>query len=148
MSDQSMRALTNATFRFVVDMDGQAQGAFTECTLPVIEWEVEEVKEGGLNTFTHQLPGRRKGAKITLKNGVGSSALVDWYVDAMSEKFQRKSLTVNLLDSQLKTVMTWEIADAYPTKWTGPQLKTSDNSIAIQTLELACGEVTVSKKGS
>lgn len=143
-----MRALTNATFRFVVDMDGQAQGAFTECTLPVIEWEVEEVKEGGLNTFTHQLPGRRKGAKITLKNGVGSSALVDWYVDAMSEKFQRKSLTVNLLDSQLKTVMTWEIADAYPTKWTGPQLKTSDNSIAIQTLELACGEVTVSKKGS
>lgn len=144
MSDQSLRALTNAAFRFVVDVDGEAQGAFTECTLPVIEWEVEEVKEGGLNTFTHQLPGRRKGAKITLKNGVGSSALMDWYVDAMSEQFQRKPLTITLLDSLLEPVMTWHLADALPVKWSGPQLKTNDNSIAIQSLELACGEVTVS----
>ncbi len=144
MSEQSMRALTNAAFRFVVDIDGEAQAAFTECTLPVIEWEVEEVKEGGLNTFTHQLPGRRKGARITLKNGVGTSALVDWYIDVMSEQFQRKPLTITLLDSQLEAVMTWHIADALPIKWNGPQLKSSDNSVAIQSLELTCGEVTVS----
>jgi phage tail-like protein len=144
MSNEDMRALTNAVFRFIMDVDGEAVGAFTECTLPVIEWELEEVKEGGLNTFTHQLPGRRKGAKITLKNGVGSSTLMDWYVETMSEKFQRKPLTITLLNSEFNTIMTWHIANAYPVKWTGPQLKTSDNSIAIQTLELACGEVTVS----
>ena len=144
MNDQGLRALTNAAFRFVVDVDGEAQGAFTECTLPVVEWEVDEVKEGGLNTFSHQLPGRRKKASVTLKNGVGSSALVDWYVDVMSEQFQRKHVTITLLDSQLETVLTWHIADALPVKWTGPQLKTSDNSVAIQSLELSCGEVTVS----
>ncbi len=106
MSDQTLRALTNAAFRFVIDVDGSTQGAFTECTLPVIEWDVEEVKEGGLNTFTHQLPGRRKGAKITLKHGVGTSELMDWYIDTMNETFTRKPLTVTLLNSQFESVVT------------------------------------------
>lgn len=144
MSDESIRALTNPAFRFVVDVDGEAQAAFTDCTLPAVEWDIEEIKEGGLNTFTHQLPGRRKGAKVSLKNGVGSSALIDWYIETMSESFQRKPLTITLLNSQMETVMTWHVADAYPVKWAGPTLKSSDNSIAIQTLELACGEVSVS----
>ena len=143
MSEEQIRKSANAAFRFVIDIDGSAQAAFTECTLPVIEWEVEEVKEGGLNTFTHQLPGRRKGAKITLKNGVGSEALFSWYVETMGEKFARKSITVALMDVKRAKVMSWHLSAAYPVKWTGPQLKTSDNTVAIQTLELACGEITV-----
>lgn len=144
MSNEAIRDSANAAFRFVVNIDGSAQAAFTECSVPVIEWEVEEVKEGGLNTFTHQLPGRRKGAKITLKNGVGVTDLFNWYQKSMGEEFIRKSITVSLLDSMKQKVMIWDLKDAYPTKWTGPQLKTSDNSIAIQTLEFACGEVSVS----
>ena len=38
---------------------------------------------------------------------------------------------------------TWNISNAFPIKWTGPQLKTSENSIAIQSLELAGGEITI-----
>ncbi|MFQ5401124.1 MAG: phage tail protein [Anaerolineae bacterium] len=144
MSDQNLRAVTNAAFRFVVDVDGESQGAFTECSLPVIEWDVEEVKEGGLNTFTHQLPGRRKGAKITLKHGVGTSKLLNWYIDTMGETFVRKPITVTLLNAKLESVMSWHIDGAYPVKWSGPQMKSSDNSIAIQSLELACGEISVS----
>ena len=144
MSTEMIRDTTNASFRFVVQIEGKSQAAFTECSVPVIEWEVEEVKEGGLNTFTHQLPGRRKGAKITLKNGVGVTELFNWYKDSMGEKFVRKNITVSLLNSMKEKVMIWDLKDAYPTKWTGPQLKTSDNSIAIQTLEFACGEVSVS----
>lgn len=137
-----------ATFRFVVDVGGDKQGVFTECTLPAIEREVEEVKEGGLNTFVHQLPGRRKGARLTLKNGVGTSSLLDWYMktlDPTAGKFERRAVSVTLLNAyDKKAIMNWHIESAYPVKWTGPQLKTSDNSIAIQTLELACGEITVS----
>jgi phage tail-like protein len=139
--------LTNAAFRFVVDIGGDGQGVFTECTLPVIEWEVEEVKEGGLNVFTHQLPGRRKAVKITLKNGVGTSQLMEWYLNIMSEKFSRRPVTVTLYNASHDPVLTWHMEAAYPVKWTGPQLKTSENSIAIQTLELACGEITISKSG-
>lgn len=65
-SDPHMITHTHAAFRFVVDVGDKRQGVFTECTLPTVEWEVEEVKEG-LNSYVHQLPGRRKAARITLK---------------------------------------------------------------------------------
>jgi phage tail-like protein len=134
----------NPAFRFVVDVEGERQGAFTECSLPSVEWEVEELKEGGLNTYTHQLPGRRKSARLSLKNGVGKSQLLQWYLDAVSAVVSRKPVTVTLLDLTHQPLMVWNIQDAYPIKWTGPQLKSDGNTIAIQTLELVCGEVTVS----
>jgi len=133
-----------AAFRFIVNLDGIPVGAFTECTLPTIEWDVEEIKEGGLNTYIHQLPGRRKSAKITLKNGVGvAKILLIWYTQNLSEKFARRKVTITLLDSLLVPIMILDIEGAYPVKWSGPQLKTDDNTVAIQTLELACGEITI-----
>jgi phage tail-like protein len=141
--DKPIRLLANAAFRFIVDVGNDRQGAFTECALPTIEWDIEEVKEGGLNTYIHQLPGRRKSARVSLKNGVGKSGLLEWYFQSMKEQFARKNVTITLLDMQLKPVMVWELNEAYPVKWTGPQLKTDNNTIAIQTLDLACGEITV-----
>ena len=133
-----------AGFRFVVAVDNVPVGAFIECTLPVIEWEVEEVKEGGLNTYIHQLPGRRKSARITLKNGVGvAPELIDWANQNLGGTFKRRKVTITLYDSLLSPMMVWSIEQAYPIKWTGPQLKSDDNSVAIQTFELACGEITV-----
>lgn len=130
-------------FRFLVEIAKKPQAAFTECTLPVIEWEIQEVKEGGLNNYIHQLPGRRKGGKLTLKNGIGTDELVKWCLEGMKEKFTRKEVTVILKDSTAKTVMTWNMSGAYPVKWTGPQFKSSDNTVAIQTLELACHQIEV-----
>lgn len=142
--DALSRVMTTAAFRFVVAIDGVPLGAFTECTLPTVEWEVEEVKEGGLNTFVHQLPGRRKGTKITLKNGVGiASDIMVWYLQSMNEDFSRRRVSITLLSPMMMPIMVWDIEDAYPVKWTGPQLKSDGNTIAIQTLELACGEVTI-----
>jgi phage tail-like protein len=138
-----IRKQAYAAFRFIVDVDGKTQAAFTECTLPAIDWEIEEVKEGGLNTFTHQLPGRRKAGKISLKNGIGKTELVDWFLKSMSEDFTRKAVAVTLLDLSSQPVITWNLSDAYPVKWTGPALKSDSNAIAIQTLDLACGEISV-----
>lgn len=145
MSDpyKSYREQAIAAFRFIVKIDGTAQAAFTECTLPVIEWEMEEVKEGGLNTYTHQLPGRRKSARLTLKNGIGEKNLLDWYVKGMSESFDRKSVEITLLDEKGIPIATWTVAKALPVKWTGPSLKPDDNTIAIQSLEFVAGEVTM-----
>ncbi len=142
-TDAQLRAQVNATFRFVVEIGGEKQAAFTECTLPVIEWEVEEVKEGGVNTFIHQLPGRRKSARISLKNGVSKTSLVAWYLDTMQGKFVRKAVTVTLCDLKLRPVMAWRLSEAFPIKWSGPQLKSDDSAVAVQTLELACNEISI-----
>jgi len=137
----------DAAFRFVVNVDGIDFGAFTECTLPTLEWEVEEVKEGGQNTYIHQLPGRRKSAKVTLKNGVGNADLMmDWYSSQLEGKFKRHEVTITLYNSMLVPKMVLAIHGAYPSKWTGPNLKSDDNTIAIQTLEMTCSSITLAAK--
>jgi phage tail-like protein len=93
--------------------------------------------------MVHQLPGRRKAAKVSLKNGIGTYELLEWYLKAMKGDFKRIDMTIALRNST-EPVITWEISQALPTRWTGPQLQAGANSIAIQTLELACGEVSVS----
>jgi len=144
VSEDQIRAAANAAFRFVVSIDGEGQAAFTQCILPTIELDVEPVKEGGLNTSVHQLPAQRKQAKLSLMNGVGKSSLIDWFLESMAGTPTRKNLTVSLLNAEKEPVMIWHINDAFPTRWTGPQLQSDANTIAIQTLELACGEVTAS----
>lgn len=144
MADNQMRGTVNAAFRFVVSVGGERLAAFTECTLPTIEWEVEQVKEGGLNIFVHQLPGQRKPSKLLLKNGVGQGTLLDWYIKSMDGPPPRKTVTISLLNAEKEPVITWRLNDAFPTKWQGTQLKADAQTVAVQTLELACGEVTVS----
>lgn len=141
--DYQTHSTAHLGFRFVVAVEGERQAAFTECSLPVIDWEIEEVKEGGLNTYVHRLPGRRRAATLTLKNGVGKGQLVEWYLKTMKEEFERKSITVSLLDSEGGEVVRWNISEVLPSKWTGPQLRAGDNTVAIQTLELSCGQITI-----
>ena len=138
-----LRAQVNAAFRFVVTVNGVPQAAFTECTLPAIDLEIEEVKEGGLNSYTHQLPGRRRATKVVLKNGVGKSPIMAWYIESLFHPVARRSITIVLLGPILNPVLVWHIQDAYPVKWDGPSLRSSENAVAIQTLELVCGEVMV-----
>jgi phage tail-like protein len=139
-----LRALTNAAFRFVVLVDGVPVGAFTECTLPTIEWSVKEIKEGGLNNYVHQLPDRRNKATLTLKNGVGlMDHLLVWYLMTMNQTFWRRRITIILYTSLMVPVMVWHIEDALPIKWESPTLKTDDNSVAIQTLQFSCGEIMI-----
>jgi phage tail-like protein len=153
MTKELLRVPAPPAFRFLVELGGDKVGAFTECTLPVIEVDIEEVKEGGLNSYTHQLPGQRRGARVTLKNGIGHRKLVEWYFAALSEQFRdgktplRQPVTISLFDSRHTQLMEWHIDGAFPIRWMGPQLRTDDTTVAIQTLELACGPITVSYRG-
>ncbi len=142
---------THVAFRYVVEIAGIAVGAFTECTLPVLELEVEELKEGGLNSYVHLLPGRRKATRLTLKNGLGKGGLVDWCLRSLQEekaelptKIETKTVVVTLRDARgEKPICSWHLHHVYPIKWTAPQLQADSNAIAIQTIEFACGLVEV-----
>ncbi len=143
---------THTAFRYKIEIGDFIVGAFTECTLPDLELETEEVKEGGLNTHTHFLPGRRKAARLILKNGVGKNKLIDWCIDTLQIKISgkplqidAKNITVTLQDARgSEPICSWVIERAYPVKWVGPQLKADSNAIAIQTIEFVCGLVYMS----
>lgn len=140
------RAEVHGAFSFVVQIDDIQEAVFTECTLPTLEVEVEEEKEGGYNDGTHLLPKRVKRGNLTLKRGLASgSTLLRWYMDVLQGDLSktRRQVSVTLYDSQGTAVMRWDLSNAYPTKWTGPTLNAGNSSVAVETLELAYESLTV-----
>ncbi len=132
-------------FRFAIQMGADRIGAFVECTLPTLQWETQMIKEGGVNTYVHQLPTRRKEAKLVLRRGLGlGREIVDWYDEVLKGTYAPRLISIHMINSLHEIVMTWTVEGAYPVKWTGPRLKSdSGKAVAIEALELACGEVSV-----
>ena len=145
MAQTGKRPETYEAFRFGVELGGE-EAIFTECTLPSLEVDIHEQKEGGYNKGVHLLPGPVKAGRITLKRGYAkSSALLKWYSDVASGKIQNaeRNVSVILYSPTLEEVMRLNFVRAYPVKWSGPTLRSSDSAIAIETLELAFAEVEV-----
>lgn len=101
---------------------------------------IENYEEGGLNTHAHRLPGRIKYADITLKRGLFESKNFwdEWCGKVFEGKFtgQRKNITIYLYNAKGETVKSWLISEAFPSKWTGPNLKADSNNVAVETLVL------------
>lgn len=129
---------------FLLTLDGEKMAAFTEIQLPEIEIELETVKEGGLNTYVHQLPGMRKASTIVLSHGIAKKDAFDkWVNDYLVQgKFKRKAVTLMLVDLSKTGIHTYYIQNSFPYKWSAAPLNSSSSTIAIQTLYLACGEIT------
>ncbi|MHB1295098.1 MAG: phage tail protein [Anaerolineae bacterium] len=133
-------------FRFAVTFGGSDQAVFSECTLPNLEVDVHEQKEGGYNHGVHLLPGAVKAGRITLKRGLAKSGeLLAWYADVASGNAQKalRNVSVVLYDAESNEVLRLNFAGAFPVRWSGPTLRTADSAIAIETLELAFAEVEV-----
>lgn len=129
----------HASFRFTVEIDGIGHAAFTECSLPGLEVETDEVREGGLNEFTHKLPGRVKAGTVTLRHGITrGTALLGWYLQVMQGNVTdaTRQVSVVMYDSALAPVVRWSFQNAYPVRWEGPTLKSDQQALAIEVLEL------------
>jgi phage tail-like protein len=146
MPDNGDRAAAHAAFRFAVEIEGISEAMFTECTLPPLEVDVHQQKEGGYNAGVHLLPGPVKPGRLTLKRGVAQSGtLLNWYREVANGKVKdaTRNVSVVMYDSTLEEVMRWNFERAYPVKWSGPELKAADSGMAIEALELAYAMVTL-----
>ena len=45
-------------------------------------------------------------------------------------------MTVSLMGPNGQPVRAWSFTDAFPIKWTGPNLNASSNQVATETLEI------------
>ncbi|HLU10026.1 MAG TPA: phage tail protein [Oceanobacillus sp.] len=137
----------HAGFRFVVKVDNVNTAAFTECTLPKLQVETLDIKEGGQNEYIHRLPVRVNAGTVTLKHGVTrSDELLKWYMDVLKGKIgdAMRDVTISIFDVTLKTVVAkWSFKKAYPIRYGAPALRAGDDAIAIEELELAHQGFTV-----
>lgn len=125
-------------FRFRVEIDGIISAGASEVTGLQIETETEPYEEGGVNDFVYQLPKRTKYQHITLKRGITDlDDMWNWFQEVVSGDFKRKNGAVILMDSKGNDKWRWDFIEAYPVKWTGPELKADSNAVGFETIELA-----------
>lgn len=126
------------SFRFLVEIQGLIVGGFSEITGLQAETEVENIEEGGVNDHVHTFPKKTKYPNITLRRGItDSDALWKWHQDTVNGKKSRKSGFIILLDSEGNEKWRWHFIEAYPVKWSGPELKADSSTVAVESLELA-----------
>jgi phage tail-like protein len=126
--------------RYLIEMGNEVVAYFQDCSGLSVEIEVQEYAEGGNNEFVHKLPGRAKYTNITLKRGLTTDTqFMSWRPKFEGGKITvaRKNLSIIMFDHAGETMKTWNITDAYPVKWTGPDLRATSMEVAIETLELA-----------
>ena len=126
-----------AGFRFGVEIKGSVVGWFTECSGLTVERGVLTHEEGGQNAYVHQLPQRVTYPKVTLKRGVADLQLWQWFQKGLFDlQVEHRSVTIMLYNGDRQRVKRWDLKEAFPTKWTGPDLKADSNQVAIESLEL------------
>jgi phage tail-like protein len=134
-------------YGFAIEIAGIAEAMFTECTGLEAHLDVFEYKEGGQNSYSHKLPGRRTYSNVTLKQGLGKSrALWDWVDGVVTKKDkagERKNISIILYNTAAIEIYRWNLIGAYPVKWTGPTFATKESSTIFESLELAFQEFTV-----
>ena len=124
-------------YRFAVEIDSLVVGGFSEVRGLERELQVEEYNEGGVDGFTHAFPDRMTSPNLVLKRGLtDSAAFWDWIQQVARGVVERKSGRVIVLDSVGEEVRGWAFREAYPVKWTGPELRADEGTVAFETVEL------------
>lgn len=125
-------------FRFLVMMEGEAVGGFSEVTGLKADVDVQELEEGGENAFVHKLPGRTKHGNLTLRRGLVTLRLWRWFSEVSQGRPVRRTVSVVVLPgAELAIPMRFVFDAAVPVSWSGPELKAEQSTVAMEQVELA-----------
>lgn len=133
-------------FRFEVSWDGEVM-SFQEVSGLDVEAQPIEYRAGDSPTFSaNKMPGLKKYSDVTMKKGVFKSdtRFWDWFNAIKMNTVKRVLVTISLLDEEGKPAMVWTLTNAWPTKITGTDLKSTGNEVAIETLVVAHEGLTIS----
>lgn len=125
-------------FRYKVEIEGNEAGGFSEVSGFDASIDVIEYREGDMVQTPLKIPGRKKYGNIKLKQGVTTSkVLYEWITANINGPAKRKTVTIILLDDEEKAAASWQVINAWPTKYAAPDFNASSSEIAIETLEIA-----------
>jgi len=133
-----IRADPYQVFKFLVEIDGLLVGGFSECSGLQVETEFFDYREGGQNDYLHRFAGPTKYPPLILKHGLTMiEGLWSWHQDVTRRIIARKNGTIFLLNKKGIPVIWWTFKEAFPVKWTGPDLRAEAGSVAFESIELA-----------
>jgi phage tail-like protein len=125
-----------STYRFSVKIpDVDTIGYFSRCDGLELSFELYEYREGGMNDFVHHLPGGLRYPNLVLTRGLtNEQALLKWFW-ATHTQAERKEILLTLGDGTVSR--SWTFNEAFPVRWTGPQIESDGSAVATETLEIA-----------
>ncbi|WP_447987512.1 phage tail protein [Nitrospira sp. Nam74] len=132
-------------FHFQVKWDTTVM-RFQEVSGLDTETQAIEYRHGDHPVFsTMKMPGIKKFGNITMKKGIFKSdnKFWDWYNQIKMNTIKRVPVTISLLDEAGGATMTWTLANAWPTKISGTDLKADGNEVAIESIEIAHEGLTI-----
>jgi phage tail-like protein len=144
-SAQSTTVWPLPKFRFEVKWDSAVM-SFQEVSGLDVEAQPIEYRHGDSPAFSViKMPGMKKYSDVTMKKGVFKSdnKLWDWFNEIKMNTVKRKPITISLLDEGGKPTMVWTLANAWPTKITGTDLKAQGNEVAVETIVIAHEGLTI-----
>lgn len=127
-----------SSFNFKVEIcnDGKQLALFQEVTGISASIETIDLKEGGTNNTTRKLIGHTSYGNVTLKRGLVDTEFIQWINDVINGNIYRKDIIVTINDDTGEYI-SYKLLNTLPVKWEGPNLNVMNDSIAVETLELA-----------
>ncbi len=133
-----MAGYPHGKFRYKVEIDGLDAGGFSEVSGFDASIDVIEYREGDMVQTPMKIPGLKKYGNITLKQGLADSmVLYEWVIAGVNGAVDRKTITITLLDEEEAPAASWQVINAWPTKYTAPDFNATSSEVAIETLEIA-----------
>jgi len=104
-----------------------------------IDMQTKTIKEGGENRFEHVLPSGTRYSNLILKRGLlVDSGIIEWCMNAFRNlKIEPVDLIIDLLDEKHDPLMSWDVINAWPVKWSVSEMNAEQNSVFIETIELS-----------
>jgi phage tail-like protein len=133
-----------AGLRFRVQLEGLEVGGFSEVSGLEAVVETTTYREGGENSYEHQLPGPVAYPRhVILRRGLtDGTELWDWLEQVGLGFVLRRNLTITLLGADGEPALLWDCRRAFPVGWSGPELTADAPLVAFETLELAHEGIT------
>lgn len=124
-------------FRFDLKFERDSFGGFSDCSGLNLDTQVETYLEGGWNGVAQKFPGRTTQSNIVLKRGIVDAKTWDWYYRLTQGDVEFRSVTICVYDLGFtKVEIEFQLTDAFPCKWNGPELSAQQSAVAVETLEL------------
>ena len=146
--DQQGASWPMPKFRFEVDLSPGLKGiAFQEVSGMDVENQIIEYRHSNSPLFsTVKMPGITKYGNVTMKRGifVNDNAFWNWHSQIVMNTIKRTTVIIKLLDEAGTVTMQWTLNNAWPTKITSTDLKSDGNEVAVDTIEIAHEQVTIS----